>query len=284
MSDSCFRLTIDLESHERSIGDEYLRVVEQLLEELATRGIRATFFVNGTAIASEIGKRLVTKISRLSHEIGSHGHQHCPLRLHSPTTFAADIRRSRDELSQIAAKDVVGYRAPYFSLTRKTLWASQVINESGFIYSSSTIPALNPQSGFPGLPRRPFKWQSGLIEFPVPVIGLRQLALPLLGGGYFRLLPKILAPVLRSWQLRSGDTWTYLHPYDLSNSIPVHSETDPTRLMHLLLQVNRTSSLAKYLSLLSATESTFADLANDFTYSRLLKQFVPDDQFVHGIC
>jgi SAM-dependent methyltransferase len=116
-------------------------------------------------------------------------------------------------LEDLAGAPVTGFRAPTFSLTAATTWATDVLAEEGFTYSSSVLPSANPLHGFPGAPADPFLWPSGLAELPVPVAGVGPLALPYLGGTYLRLLPRALTAALHR---RSGRRvpWTYVHPYD----------------------------------------------------------------------
>src|SRR5690554_7127094 len=50
------------------------------------------------------------------------------------------------------SQPVLGYRAPTFSLVPATVWATEVLVEEGFAYSSSVLPAKNLLHGFPGAP------------------------------------------------------------------------------------------------------------------------------------
>src|SRR5438132_8264963 len=102
-------LTIDVEDY--APAGEPLRaprVTERLLEFLATRSIRATFFVVG-----ELGEQvphLVRAIAAGGHEVGLHGWQHRPLGEVEPAVLDADLRRGRDVLEQLAQQSVVGFR------------------------------------------------------------------------------------------------------------------------------------------------------------------------------
>jgi len=270
-----FRLTVDLECHENPPSHEYLTIISQLLDRLADQSIRATFFVNGTAIASDSGRQSVKEIAECGHEIASHGFAHEFVRAQTPRSFTDDLKRSRDQIAAIIGRVPIGYRAPYFSITHDVPWAPEIIATAGFEYSSSVLPAYNPQCGFPHAPRRPFIWPCGLPEFPVPVLGLGIFSLPLLGGGYFRLIPKILTMFARGQLLRSGDTWTYLHPYDLSSKIPIHSPPKSVPWMKSIINFNRDDGMNEYFKLLSPTDISLGDMVQTHGFKDLLPKFTP---------
>ena len=261
-----FRLTVDLECHEDPPSHAYLKTIHQLLDRLDEQRVRATFFVNGTALASESGRQSVKEISIRGHEIGSHGYLHRFLRTFDSSSFADDLKKSREIIATTTGMLPTGYRAPYFSMTPDVLWAPEAIVSAGFDYSSSVLPAYNPQCGLPGAPRTPFVWACGLTEFPVPVIGFGNFRFPLLGGGYFRLTPTFLVSIARRRLLRDGDSWSYLHPYDLSTEIAFHSPQKSSWWMRPLIGFNRKNSLESYLRLLTPTVSTFSDLSTDRSY------------------
>jgi len=270
-----FRLTVDLECHEYPPSHEYLAIIFHLLDRLAEQSIRATFFVNGTAIASDSGRQSVKEIAERGHEIASHGFAHEFVRAQTPRSFADDLKKSRDQIAAIIGRVPNGYRAPYFSITHDVLWAPEIIATAGFEYSSSVLPAYNPQCGFPRAPRRPFTWPCGLPEFPVPVLGFGNFRLPLLGGGYFRLMPKTLRTFVRKQQLRSGDTWTYVHPYDLSSRIPVHTPTKSAPWMKSVINFNRDNGISAYLKLLTPTNVSLGDMVRTHAFKDSLPKFTP---------
>lgn len=127
----------------------------------------------------------------------------------------------------------IGYRAPYFSVTHETPWAPDVIRESGFRYSSSVLPGRSNQFAFRGAPRTPFRWPNGLVEFPVPVLQLPGLSIPVIGGGYLRLLPSFMIERQLRLARRLPLNWTYCHPYDFDG--PTHLPSTPGFLLQHLL-------------------------------------------------
>jgi hypothetical protein len=96
-----------------------------------------------------------------------------------------------------------------------TVWATDELTALGFRYSSSVLPARSPLFGWPGAPRDVFRWPSGLVELPSPVLGPRSLAIPFVGGVYLRTLPiRLVAAAHRRLKVPAVP-WSYCHPYDV---------------------------------------------------------------------
>jgi len=165
---------------------------------------------------------LVRRAATDGHEIGLHSWSHVPIPSQSPQTFTEDCRRGRALLQDLADQAVTGFRAPMMSLVPSAAWALPVITQTGFTYSSSVLPGPSPLFGWPGLPRRPFRWLDGPIEFPCPLVRVPGFDLPYLGGTYLRLLPSFV----RQYGLRrSGDDealWAYCHPWEFDPDEAFH--------------------------------------------------------------
>jgi polysaccharide deacetylase family protein (PEP-CTERM system associated) len=164
--------------------------VDLLLKLLGTR-TRGTFFTLGEIAAKH--PSLVRKIASQGHEIACHGDRHeCIYRL-SPEEFRLDIRRAKQRLEDLVGTDVIGYRAPNFSIGPQQSWAFEILMEEGFRYDSSTFPILHDRYGRPTAPRFPYGiCRSGLAwltEFPIGTARVLGVNLPIGGGGYFRLSP-----------------------------------------------------------------------------------------------
>lgn len=197
--------------------------VAKLLDLLDETGTEATFFVLGWVAARQ--PSVVRAIAERGHEIASHGYGHeCVYRL-SPAEFAEDVRRARELLEDLTGSEVVGYRAPTFTITPATLWALDVLLEAGYRYDSSIFPIRHDRYGFPRFPTHPLRlmWGNGSIldEYPLATVDTPIGRFPVAGGGYFRLFP--------SWALRwSWDRLTtenrssvfYLHPWELDPEQP----------------------------------------------------------------
>ena len=244
------RITIDVENLSGSVSDaSFIRPLTPLLEMLEIHRAKATFFVVGS-LASVWSDQLV-QISKAGHEIGLHGHTHDKLEILGPSRFRVDLNEGKEILENVIGREVVGFRAPYFSLTKKSAWAHEILFESGFKYSSSVLPAWNPQAGYPTAPRVPFIWASGLVEFPVPTFGFGRLGVPLLGGAYVRLIPNSLFNLARVIGLQRQYEWSYCHPYDFDTEAKFDRIRDSSLLFSKLLFARRNKMLGRIEKLLA---------------------------------
>jgi polysaccharide deacetylase family protein (PEP-CTERM system associated) len=229
-------ITFDLEDNRSSALQEarFVRMSHLFLEFLGEHGITATVFIVG-----EIARTypdLVRRVAEDGHEIGLHGLRHVALADVGKMSLPRELHEGRALLEEVAQVAVQGFRAPIFSLTPDTRWAVQQIGEAGFTYSSSVLPAANPLHGWPNAPRRPWRWDNGLVELPCPVGGMGRLQIPFLGGIYLRYVP---VPLIRSFLDRldrEAVVWSYLHPYDLDLAEPFfvmpHAGWLTSRIVH----------------------------------------------------
>jgi polysaccharide deacetylase family protein (PEP-CTERM system associated) len=70
--------------------------------------------------------------------------------------FRQDVKRAKSILEDITGREVIGYRAPSYSITHKSQWAFEVLVEEGFQYDSSIFPIRHDFYGMPEAPRFPF--------------------------------------------------------------------------------------------------------------------------------
>ena len=245
MSRAPVTFTLDIEPHQPNPADDtrYPDVSRRVLAWLAERGIHGTVFVVGTA--AEAHPDLVTEAVALGHEVGLHSWDHTPLTELSPDRFREETQRGKDLLEHLVGDPIVGYRAPTFSLVRETMWITDILAEQGFTYSSSVLPARSPLHGFPGLPREPFTWPSGLVELPCPIARLGPLAAPYMGGVYLRVLPWAMVDL--TWRLNGGGPapLTYCHPYDFDTDEPFWVVPPMGRLGSRLLWIGRRAMFDK---------------------------------------
>lgn len=189
-----------------------------LLDRLAERAVLATFFVVGEI--AESNPQLVRSIAEAGHEVASHSWNHQRVHHFSRTTFRTDVLRSKDALEQVTGTAVVGFRAPTFSIIRKTLWAIDVLAELGILYDSSIYPVRHDRYGLPDAPRWPFLARGEkytLLELPPATWRVLGTNLAVGGGGYFRLFPlsvmqRGIAQTLR--QGRPPVAMLYFHPWE----------------------------------------------------------------------
>ncbi len=206
--------SFDVEDH-RPDDQAELRLLDATRDVLAfcaDRGIVGSVFVVGEVVRDH--PDLVREIAAQGHELGLHGWSHAPITELSPEDFRSQTARGRDLLAETVGQEIIGFRAPTFSLVPETVWATEILAELGFRYSSSILPAWSPLYGFPGLPREPFTWPSGLLELPAPIIKVGSLGLPVVGGTYLRTMPwPLVRAGLRERPL-GPVPFTYCHPYD----------------------------------------------------------------------
>jgi len=224
--------TIDVEEY-GGAESRIEAVMDALLAHFADRNIRFTAFVVGDVARSH--PDLVRRISAEGHEIALHGADHRVLSKWEPSEFVARCKDAREHLGDLAGSEVTGFRAPLFSLTPGVPWADGALADCGFAYSSSVVPSGRSygDSGFPGAPREPFRWRSGLVELPAGLYA----RLPI-GGSYLRLLPRAAVRRMRSG-LPNRAAWIYCHPYDFDADEPYRRLPDTGRLVSRLLFARR---------------------------------------------
>lgn len=241
--------SLDLEDHrpDESAELRFPQVTRDVLDFLDERNIVGTFFVVGQVAEGQ--PDLVRTVAERGHEVALHAYRHVPLTDLEPETFRVETARGKAVLEELAGSEVVGFRAPTYSLTAESAWAVEILGDLGFTYSSSVLPAANPLFGFPGAPTHPFRYPNGLAELPAPLLGLGAARMPYLGGTYLRLLPWPLVDAAR----RIGDAgpvpWTYCHPYDFDPGERFWWVPDAGR-MAPLLWVGRRRMFAKLRRLL----------------------------------
>lgn len=196
------------------------RNTELILEALDGAGAKATFFVLGW-VAKEL-PWLVARIRRQGHEIASHGHEHRPVHELSALEFREDIHVSKMILEDLGGQEVVGYRAPRFSITPE---AVEILHEEGYLYDSSLFPTrLHGAYGNVGhsfSDDRISRLPSGLLEVPIPTLPVLGMRIPWGGAGYFRLCPySIFRRGIDLILTRTGHFVFYFHPWELDLDQP----------------------------------------------------------------
>ncbi len=195
----------------------------RLLDLFESHGVRATFFVLGWV--AERQRDLVKEIHDRGHEVAAHSYWHKLVFEMSPEEFREDLRRVRDLLEDIIGAKVKGYRAPTYSITRRSLWAHEILVEEGFEYSSSIFPITHDRYGIPDYQRFPVKLDvqgKPLWEFPLTTMQVGSRNLPIAGGGYMRLFPAqgMARALARVNNAEKRPTIVYLHPWEIDPQIP----------------------------------------------------------------
>lgn len=260
--------TLDLEDHRpnESYPKRYPEITEKILEFLDEHKVKATVFTVGTL--AEKDPDIVRKIHDAGHEIAHHSYHHITLDKQNPDDFSEDTKKNKNILEDITGAPVIGYRAPVFSLTRKTLWAVDILKNMGFEYSSSILPAANPLHGMASVPSEPFQWSNGLLEIPAPVGKLGPVLMPYLGGFYFRYLPFGIIKYQINNANDNSSLWTYCHPYDFDHKEKNWRIRGASTPVSLLLWFNRKNTFKK-----------LEELAENFEFNGPLR----DQNFGHNL-
>ena len=227
--------------------------VQSLLEILDDEKTKATFFVLG--YVAEKFPQLVKEIGERGHEIGTHGYGHEFVYTLTPAEFASDLARSIDCLERTIGKPIKTYRAPYFSITKESLWAMEILAENGIECDSSIFPIRNYRYGIPEAPRylHRVKTRSGtLLEIPISTTKAFNGSLSFTGGFYLRFFPYCL--IKRAIQGINGEgepAVVYLHPWELD---PDHPRLNLPLRVKLTHYHNLTSTEKKLRALLQDFE------------------------------
>jgi polysaccharide deacetylase family protein (PEP-CTERM system associated) len=239
----------------------------RLLELLDACQVRGTFFVLGWI--AERFPHLVTSISDAGHEIGSHSHWHRLIYQLTRQQFADDLRQSKQTLEDIIGNPVTVFRAPSFSIIRRSQWALDILISEGFKIDSSIFPIYHDRYGIPDA--RPeihrISTDCGSIwEFPPAVVDVGPFHVPVSGGGYFRLYPInwTMRWLRRINEVRSRPFVFYVHPWEIDPGQP-------------RLRAGSVLSRARHRTNLATTEAKLNRLLGQFhfgTMSETVNRFV----------
>jgi polysaccharide deacetylase family protein (PEP-CTERM system associated) len=201
--------------------DKSLGTVLRVLDEF---NVTATFFILARNLIDH--PEIVDMIADRGHEIASHGTNHSLIYEQTPEEFRRDLLESVERIRCRRDVPVTGYRAPSFSITRRSLWALDILAECGFEYDSSIVPMSRSLYGipdaepFPGRVRGPNGAE--ILEFPITSRKILGRKTPFCGGAYFRLCPLFLMKRWISEVNRGGQpVIIYLHPWELGPDHPV---------------------------------------------------------------
>ena len=239
------------------------RNVDRILALLAKQNVHATFFTLGWI--AERYPQVVRSIVAGGHELASHGYGHLRASDQTREEFRDDVTRSKALLEDIGGVQVLGYRAPSFSIGTANLWALDVLQEAGYRYSSSIYPIQHDHYGMPDAPRFAFypNGPDGLLEIPITTVQVMQRKLPAGGGGYFRLLPYALSRWMmeRVNQVDQQSAIFYFHPWEIDPDQPrPEGASMKSRFRH-------------YVNL-DRMEGRIARLTRDFKWDRMDRIFL----------
>ena len=234
------------------------RRIINLLKEYDTR---ATFFILGWV--AERFPELVQEIAAEGHEIATHGYWHELVYRQTPEEFARDLENSLEAINRVLGDSrVIGYRAPTFSITDKSLWALDILRKHGIKYDSSIFPvSIHDRYGISQANRFANRLKEDLWEFPVSTIKLSNHNLPIAGGGYFRLFPlNVTRWAINRINDEGQPAMIYLHPWEFDPEQPRFNNT------------SRLSRFRHYLNL-EKTENRLRSLLQEFKFDAIDQVF-----------
>jgi polysaccharide deacetylase family protein (PEP-CTERM system associated) len=194
---------------------------DKILMMFDAAGVKGTFFTLGWI--AERYPALIRKIVDQGHEIASHGWDHSRVFKMTAEEFSRDISRARKTLEDISGNMVTGYRAPSFSIDKRTPWAHEELARAGYAYSSSVAPVKHDHYGWPEAPRFGFRPVAGydFIELPVTTARFAGRTLAAGGGGFFRLLPYSFSKwAVRQVNGEARPAIIYFHPWEVDPGQP----------------------------------------------------------------
>jgi len=234
-------MTVDLEDYfcdlafERwgSFESRICKTTKPILELFRKYNVKATFFTLGYIAEKFPG--LIEEIKKDGHEIASHSYSHLDIRQSTKEQFEDDLVNSINILEKISGEKVKGFRAPFFSINKNTIWAIEIIRKY-LKYDSSIFPVRTPMYGIPDAPKNIYKPSKSnplendnageFFEIPpatrhLPIIG----TIPIAGGFHLRFLPYFfISSGIKKLNKSGIPAVCYIHPKDLDPGFPKISE------------------------------------------------------------
>ncbi|KKR03012.1 MAG: Polysaccharide deactylase family protein, PEP-CTERM locus subfamily [Candidatus Uhrbacteria bacterium GW2011_GWF2_39_13] len=232
-------LTIDIEDYwsilqrdwlsipDAKPSDAVLKNTKWYLRTFSDYNVKATFFILGEVAQSF--PQLIKEIADEGHEIAVHGFYHRQIFKLSRDEFKKEISDAKKLLEDLSGQQVIGHRAPAFSINKDTQWALEVLAELGFVYDSSISPMAGKRYGWPGFKKEIHRMSlvdgQSIIEVPMSTIslGIRELGV---GGGYMRHLPYFYTKWAIGHIQKNRPAMIYMHPYEIdTDAVPLKLDT-----------------------------------------------------------
>jgi len=198
--------------------------IDQILELLDRHHCHGTFFILGW-VADQFPE-MIRRIGESGHEIGCHSYAHQLVYELTPKQFRADTLRAVRAIEDACGITPRVYRAPSYSITRRSMWALEILVECGFTHDSSIYPISHDRYGIPGFQRTAHMVATpagSIYEVPVATVLLPNGSVaPVGGGAYLRLLPYryTAAGIRRLNENEQQPACIYFHPWELDTGQP----------------------------------------------------------------
>ena len=229
-------MTVDLEDHFcdlpfnmwKNYESRIVSTTKTILDLFDKHKTQATFFTVG--FIAEQHPELIQEVISRGHEIASHSYSHPNLKEITKENFESDLVKSIESLRKISGGKILGFRAPWFSITKNNFWVFDILKKH-LKYDSSIFP-IGPHYGFPNAPRYIYKmseddplkednngdfFELPMMTYPIPVLG----NFPIAGGIYLRFLPDTLVKNgIKKFNRSGHPAICYIHPEDLDFNRP----------------------------------------------------------------
>lgn len=183
------------------------RMVNSICELLSERKTSATVFMVGW-IADKY-PHLVRMLYENGHEIASHGYWHKEVNKMTRNEFIYDTRISKLSIENAIGSEIIGYRAPGYSITSQDSWAMDVLVDLGFKYDSSLLDNKNSYEKLP----------AGILEVSPNSLSFFGKHLPINGGFFFRATPFFFYNLfVKNINRRGVELNFYIHSWEIAPS------------------------------------------------------------------
>jgi len=249
-----------------SMPDRSEAPLKEYLDLCDEAGVKGTFFFIGW-YADKFPERIREVLAR-GHEIGCHSLLHEDLAELTDEEFRATTAEAKDRIEQAVGEKIFAYRAPCFTMPadRAPSMLGE-LHEMGFRIDSSISTAGRIHGGghskqqFPGPMNLKATLGVDIAEIPVPGVRIGHREWTVFGGGYLRLVPRLL---LNELAKREHYQVLYLHPHDFDHELPPLPRGGPIAQLRRKLHVG--DIRRKVLDLFAmSTVKTCGDLARELT-------------------
>lgn len=189
----------------------------RLLDLFSEFHVSGTFFILGEV--ARTFPDLIKEIDRRGHELGIHGFSHRRYHSMSRSEVREELIKSKSGVEDLTGKEVIGHRAPEFSISGQNLWVLDLLLDQGFKYDSSIYPVLTSRYGWagfnPGIHWLELDEGRKIIEAPLSVVKYCGKSVPVSGGGTFRAFPYGFTKNAIGRHSDNHPYIFYMHPYEI---------------------------------------------------------------------
>ncbi|MHB1545643.1 MAG: XrtA system polysaccharide deacetylase [bacterium] len=197
--------------------------MDRILSILKKHKVKATFFVLASLLENG-DHNWLNQINSEGHEIALHSYYHDMVCNKTREEFENEVFKGKKIIESLTGTEIVGFRAPNYSITKESLWTLDSLKKLGFLYDSSIFPIFHDRYGIPSAERYIHKISDNFIEVPISTVRYLGINFPACGGGYFRLYPyRLIKHFIKKMNSSNVPAIVYLHPWEFDPSHPRHN-------------------------------------------------------------